>query len=123
MTVACQIDEPQIRVAPIQLRQRAKWGKRVPTSIGRAFVKAGYGVIQQHKVERAVACQIEELLTTSVLLGEGWFLRNQFCRPEPRGDRFLPILAFDGDWAEVALVEPRAGLLSQDTRRSLAVEI
>src|SRR5215217_7729850 len=123
MAVAGKIDEFQAGVTPVQSRQRAKGGKRVPSGIVRALVKAGHGAVELHQVERAVACQVEELLTPPVLLGEGGLLPNEFCRREPRNYRFRSILSFEGDRADVAFIEPRAALLGQDARYTLAVQI
>src|SRR5215217_7150898 len=123
MTVAGKIDEPQVGVVPVQPRQGAKGGESVPASVLRTLVKAGYGFIELDQVERAVACQVEKLRAPTVLLGERGFLPDEFYRPEPRNGRFQSILAFEGNRADVALVEPHAGLLGQNARHPLAVQV
>jgi hypothetical protein len=121
MAVAVEIDELEVWVAKIAVEARGEGAEGFPALGLVVFVKAGRGAFHHHHVELTVTGQVHQLGAGSQsdvgIEGDG------FERREPGFDGFAAIRLLFRDRAEVALVEPSAGLLGEDARNALAVQV
>ena len=85
----------------------------LPAAVLRALVEAGERAGRVDQVELAVAGEIEELLAR-VEIGRGGLQRHQLGGAKRATRLHRRRSRLGGDRAEVALVEPGAGLLGQD---------
>ena len=111
MAVAGQVDEPQIRVVPVDVGQRREGrnGSQPWSSV--RSKKPGVGPVELDQVELPVAGQVQELLLAAARARpvEGRW-------PTSSSGPNLPL-------AQVRLVEPGVGLLGQDAGDTFPVEV
>lgn len=108
--VAREIDEAQIGVAPVDVRQRQEGNVLRPPSSCIAFMEAWRGRLELHDIDRAVAVEVQQVLPAlrqGATGGQG--------RHIARGRKAAG--------AEVRGVAPCAGFLTEDTRQTLAVQV
>ena len=110
MTVAGQVNEPQIRVLPVDVRQRVERRERAPVAIASPLEEAGRGTAELDEVELPVSSQVEELASSFADQRRG---RPQRDRPD----------GAESGVAEARLVEPRVRLLGEDARKALSIEV
>ena len=104
-----------------RLRRRRERAEGLPAFGAVVFVEAGHRTVEHHQVGLAVAGQVHELRAAGQ--GEVGLGRNQLHRRKLRFDVRRAVAGFAVDRAEVALVEPGAGLLGQDAGDALAVQV
>src|SRR5262249_6700635 len=72
MTVAGQVDEAQVRIVPVETRERSETAERKPVSVNGAFVKAGRWSGEIDQIELSVTSQVDELLAPATLNRVRW---------------------------------------------------
>ena len=115
VAVAVEVDELQVRVAHVAVEARGEGAEGLPAFVVVVLVEAGHRAVQHHQIGLAVAGQVHELRLPAGQ-GEVGFDGDAF-----RTARIRP--ACFADRAEVALVEPGAGLLGEDAGDAFAVQI
>src|SRR5262249_1032084 len=104
------VEESQVRIVPVDVRQRAKSDEWIPAAVLRAREVSGHAARVLHEVEVAVAAEVHELLHTAAELGG----RRQ--RALERRPSKLAV-------ARVGLVVPSALFGDEHARDPLAVQI
>ncbi len=110
MTVTGQVDEAQVGVLPVDVRQTAEGAKAIPAGILSARKESWRRRCEFDQIEIAVAREVEELLPSAVQCRQRGTGRHAFDRTE---------LAL----AEVRLVKPGIGLFAEHTGDALAVKV
>ena len=121
VAVAVEVDEFEVRVAGVEIRERAEGAEGFPLAVVGAFVEAAHGSIQGDDIWPSVTGEVHELRVAGE--GEGGLGGDEFDGAEAGFDVCVAICPDGMDGAEVALVEPRAGLLGEDAGETFAVEI
>ena len=117
--VAVEIDEPQARVRPVDVRQGGKRPKRSPVVHMRAMVKtAAHRAAEAHEVGQSVARHVEQLLNAGVASE-----RRGTTEPRDRGLRAQGARRSELSLSEVTLVVEGSALVGKDTRDPFAIEI
>ncbi len=121
--VARQVDEPEIGIPPVEIRQRRERRECRPMASSRAFVPAPCRTVQIHEIEPPVARQVHQLLPSAAERRRRRHVRHDLeGREAGRGDaRAVDLLVVGG--AVVRLVEPAAALFGEDAGRSFAIEV
>src|SRR5262249_9899601 len=121
VAVTVQIDELEVRVAHVEVQARGEGAEWLPTLRVIVFIQAGGGAFRDNHVRLAVAGQVHELRATAQ--DDVGFEGDGFERGELRLHDFAAVGQLDGDRAPVALVEPGAGRLGEDTGDAFAVQV
>ena len=121
VAVAVEVDEAQVGVAEVDVRQLAERAEGLPTLGAVVFIEAWHGAGEAHHIRQAITGQIKDL-------GAGrqacvWLACHCFqCRKG--GHIGLAVAAQPlAHRAEVALVEPCPRLFCQDPRQPFTVQI
>src|SRR6266542_1783382 len=120
--VANQVDKLQVGVARVEIQPRSERAKSVPPLAVIVFKKARRRAVQYYEVQPAVAGQVHKLRPSARRL-RAWLHGHEFDGRELRQRPLDAILPADIDRAEIALVEPCAGLLAQNAGDALAVQV
>lgn len=110
MAVAGEIQEPQVGVIPVDVRQRRKGDELAPEALPVSIVEAGGHGLQAHQFEHAIAVDVHQLRGARRVRGE----RRKFMHDGARSEAAV---------AQVRLVVPGARLLTQHAGQALAVEV
>src|SRR5436190_23169525 len=120
VAVAGDIDEFEIGIAPVEDRQRGKWPERLPVLVLGPLEEPRRSSAELGQVELTVAGEIEKLLPPAAQPGERRLPSNQLNRGETRQCRLSSVVAANVAGAQIALVEPAARLLGENSREPLA---
>ena len=121
VAVAVEIDELQVRVAQVAVQARGEGAEGLPAFGLVVLVQAGRGAVHDDDVGLAVAGQVHELRAAAQ--GDVGFEGDGFERGELRLHLLPAVGQLVRDRAEVALVEPGAGLLGEDAGDAFAVQV
>ena len=110
VAVAGQIDEAQVGILPIDVRQTDEGAKSIPTGIIGASEEPWSRCLEIDQIELAIAREVQQLLPPAVQGRQRGARRHAFDRAE---------LAF----AKVGFVVPGIGLFGQHTGDALAVKV
>ena len=121
MAVAVEIDELEVRVAQVAVQARGEGTEGLPAFGLVVLVQAGRRALHDDDVGLAVAGQVHELRAAAQ--GDVGFEGDDFERGELRLHLFPAVRQLVRDRAEVALVEPGAGLLGEDAGDAFAVQV
>jgi len=113
VTIASEVDEFEIGVAPGNIRERAKCPVCIPLLIRRALEESRRWSIEVDNVQLTITSQIQELLATAEV-GRRGHGGHALQRGESGDSGFFTGRIFHRHCALVALVEPGAALLRQD---------
>ena len=121
VAVAVEVDEPEVRVAQVAVQARREGTEGLPAFGLVVLVQAGRRAVQDDDIGLAVTGQVHELRAAAQrdvgFEGDG-FERGELClRPAPAVGQLVR------DRAEVALVEPGAGLLGEDAGDAFTVQV
>src|SRR3954451_12070750 len=112
MAIAVEVDELEVRVAQAAVQARGERTEGLPPLSLVVFVQAGRGAFQDDDVRLSVARQVHEFGAAGQR--DIGFECNRFEWGELRLHDLATVWPQVWDRAQVALVEPSAGLLAQD---------
>ena len=76
--VAGEVDEPEIRIVPVDVGKGGEVSELFPVALRRPLVEAGHRAMEINQVQAPVARQVEELLASAIECGSRWFRGHRF---------------------------------------------
>ena len=123
MAIAVEIDEAQIGIVPVHIRDGGQGQETLPVLVVGALVEAGIGPFQHHAILLPVAGEIEKLMTGRSRLREARQLGDLGKGLECRRYRRLVADKCLGHRAEIALVIPDVFIGGENALCTFTVEV
>src|SRR5437870_5624360 len=121
VTVTIEVNEFEIWIASVDVREPAKRAEWFPACIRRAPVEAGCGLLETDEVLLTVTGEVHELGVTGQ--GKRRSGSDHFDWSEARFDMLGDVVGDKVYGTEVAFVEPAAGLFGENARQTFTIDV